>query len=315
MKMLKRFELHNHTCHSDAALTCLELVQHMEKDCVDVLALTDHNTISGHREMKEILQKKDFHVQAVYGMEVTTYYGHILCLNLHRYVPWETIDRHRPEKLFEACQRAGAFTGVAHPFSYGAPFARGCRFEMEIHDITHVDFIEIFNNPEPLYEVNGPGLRWWEDLCLDGEKLAATAGMDLHGPADMSRMFATYLEGTPEGNPEKELEKAIRSGQTWVSKGMILLHRQMEDGWHFTLQDMHKPGSPEGKKWLMTLRGMDEERTFVFTGTDLKLEEQEIPAGPVVIVKLFLDDTDLKNLICVSPVLYRKEGCTNKVYR
>ena len=143
--MLKRFELHNHTTHSDASISCADLVRHMEEDHVDVFALTDHNTISGHREMKEILRTHDFHVSAIYGMEYTTYYGHILCLNLHQYVPWESIDVRHPEKLFAACKEAGALTGVAHPFSYGAPFARGCRFEMQISDFSDVDFIEIFN--------------------------------------------------------------------------------------------------------------------------------------------------------------------------
>ena len=303
--MLKRFELHNHTTHSDASITCLQLAEHMEKDHVDVLALTDHNTISGHREMQEILRNAGFHVQAVYGMEYTTYYGHILCLNLHRYVPWETIDRRHPEKLFRACKEAGAVTGVAHPFSFGAPFARGCRFEMEIHDFSDVDFIEIFNNPEPLHEVNEPGLHWWENLCLQGEKLAATAGMDLHGPQNMHMMFATYMEGTPEGDPEKELENAIRRGQTWVSKGMILRYETVKDGWYFGLEDVHKPGFIRNGKWLMTLRGTCEERTFEIPEGGLQLKDQEIPLGQAVIVKLFQNNTDLENLVCVSPVLYR----------
>ena len=219
--MLKRFELHNHTTESDASITCAELVDLMARDRVDAFALTDHNTISGHRIVKKILEEKKPPVQCVYGMEYTTYYGHILCLNLRRYVPWDSIDRNCPEKLFRACREAGALAGIAHPFSYGAPFARGCRFEMTVTDFSQVDFIEVFNNSEPLHEVNERGLNGWQALVLRGEKLAATSGMDLHGARDMSMNFATYVEGEPNGDPALELERAIRSQQTWLSAALV----------------------------------------------------------------------------------------------
>ncbi len=303
--MLKRFELHNHSTHSDAVITCLELAKHMEKDQVDVLALTDHNTISGHFEMKEILRKHDFHVQAVYGMEITTYYGHILCLNLPCYISWESIDICNPEKIFKACKKAGAISGIAHPFSYGSPFARGCRFEMKVHDFSDIDFIEIFNNPEPLQEVNAPGLKWWEDLCLKGEKLAATAGMDMHDLQDMSMMFSTYLEGEKNGNPEEELDKAIHSLQTWVSKGIILRYKRKQGQWCFWLEETDKPGFKTGNKWLLILRDVREERIYEMTDTGILLSEDAIPKGPVMIIKLFQDSPRLENLVCVSPVMYR----------
>ena len=310
--MLKRFELHNHTTHSDAQISCRDLAEHMEKDHVDVLALTDHNTISGHEEMKRLLHESGFHVQAVYGMEYTTYYGHILCLNLHRYVPWENIDRRHPERLFSACRKAGALTGVAHPFSYGAPFARGCRFEMEIHDFTDVDFIEIMNNPEPLREVNEPALRWWESLCLNGEQLAATAGMDLHDRRDMSMQFASYLEGEAEGDPEKELETAIRKGRTWVSHGMILHWEKQGESLCFSLEDVHKPGFRPGKKWLMTLKSADEERVYELPGTGLRLKSDELPDGPVLIVKLYQDTVGIEDLVCVAPVIRLRREAAEK---
>lgn len=303
--MFKRYELHNHTTHSDANITCRELVEHMEKDHVDVVALTDHNTISGHREMQQILSELNTHVQGIYGMEYTTYYGHILCQNLHRYVSWDSIDLNHPEKLFEECRKAGALTGVAHPFSFGAPFARGCRFEMKIHDFTNVDYIEIFNDLESLHNTNEPALRWWEELCLQGERIAATCGMDLHGPWNMSMQFATYLEGETDGDPAKELEQAILNTRTWVSKGMLLCFEPDGAGWRFTLEDVHKPGFKAGEKWVMTLRGAEAEKAYELPQTGIWLGEDEMPAGPVLIAKLFCDLPVLENLICVSPVLRR----------
>ena len=315
--MLKRFELHNHTTHSDAQITCRQLAEHMEKDRVDVFALTDHNTISGHREMRQLLENGSFHVQCVYGMEYTTYYGHILCLNLQQYVPWENIDRNCPEKLFAACRQAGALAGVAHPFSYGAPFARGCRFEMEIHDFSQVDFIEIFNNPEPVREVNEPALLWWENLCLGGEKLAATAGMDLHDQRDMGMQFATYLEGEPGGDPARELETAIRTRQTWVSKGMILQYEKEKyvqdesgkekEGWRFSLTDVKKPGFQAGKKWILSLKSAAGTKEYEFDGPELFIRPEEMPEGDVCIPKLYRDNTEIENLVCVAPVMSQRD--------
>ena len=164
--MYKRLELHNHTTESDASLTCEDLLRWMEADQVDAFGLTDHNTISGHPKMQKLLLENSSGIQCIYGMEYTTYYGHILCLNLKEYVPWETIDRRRPELLFQAIRDKNALAGIAHPYSYGYPFARGCRFEMELTDYSCVDFIEIFNNPEPLRQVNEKGLLLWEDLEL-----------------------------------------------------------------------------------------------------------------------------------------------------
>ena len=46
-----RLELHNHTTESDASITCAELLDYMAENKVDGFALTDHNTISGHRKM------------------------------------------------------------------------------------------------------------------------------------------------------------------------------------------------------------------------------------------------------------------------
>ena len=52
--MLKRFELHNHTTESDAGIDCAALFRHMKADRVDVFAITDHNTVSGHRILREL---------------------------------------------------------------------------------------------------------------------------------------------------------------------------------------------------------------------------------------------------------------------
>lgn len=301
--MLKRFELHNHTTESDAHISCAELLNIMLRENVDAFALTDHNTISGHRIMQKLIAESNAPVRCIYGMEYTTYYGHILCLNLHQYVPWDRIDRRHPELLFAACKQSGALTGVAHPFSYGDPFARGCRFEMTIHDFSNVDYIEIFNNANPLHEVNAKSLAWWESLVLQGEHLAATAGMDLHGDRDMSNTFATYAEGSPDGDPAQELTQAIQTQRTWVSKGMAVEWQTTSYGMAFTLTDLHKPGFTPKPPYLLTLTSPQGTQTHSISETEpLRLPIESLP-GKILIPKLYTQNTALENLLCIAPVL------------
>lgn len=306
--MYKRLELHNHTRESDSALSCGELLDIMIRERADAFALTDHNTISGHAKMKALLSEKAAPIQCIYGMEYTTYYGHILCLNLTEYVPWENIDRNRPELLFHAARKKGALAGIAHPFSYGEPFARGCRFEMTVHDYSAVDFIEIFNNPEPLYEVNEPGLLLWEDLVLSGHKLAATAGMDLHGDRSMADQYATFIEGEADGAVVRELETAVRSQRTWVSRGPLLTARLLseEDCLELSVLLSGKPGFSDRGSYLAACKTKTGTVTVpIRTGETVRLALSRLQDADIIIPKLYGESTDVAQLFCVSPVIVR----------
>lgn len=299
--MFRRYELHNHTDQSDARITCRQLIDHMEADSADCFAITDHNTTSGQPIIRKILAEEKRKVKCLYGMEYTTYYGHIVCPILEQYVPWDSINRRNPELLFEACKKAGAVTGVAHPFSYGDPFARGCRFEMEINDFTNVDYIEVINNPEPLHEVNEPGILWWEDLVLSGVRISACAGMDLHNTDDMSMMFATYIEGTENGDAAEELRSALAVQKTWVSKGMLVTWETDGNSIRFALHNAKKPGFIPSDRYTLTLKNRDGVRKYDMTSGSLvlpltELQETEIP-------KLYGGDPVFENLICIAPVI------------
>ena len=300
--MFKRYELHNHTDQSDAKITCRELIGIMEADGVDCFAITDHNTTSGQPIIRKIFTEEDHNVKCLYGMEYTTYYGHIVCPVLEQYVPWDSINRHKPELLFEACKKADAITGVAHPFSYGDPFARGCRFEMTITDFTNVDYIEIINNPEPLHEVNEPGILWWEELVLNGEKLSACAGMDLHTFKDkMAMKFATYLEGTDGGDAVLELRTALAQQRTWVSKGMLVTWEIGDGSVRFDLCNVKKRGFVPSERYTLTLKNREGTREFDLTAGSFTLPLSEL--GEVEIPKLYGGEPILENLICVAPVI------------
>ena len=290
----KRLELHNHTVESDSSLTCQELTEYLAADHVDAFAITDHNTTSGQKKIEQLLEEKHYPISLIRGMEYTTYFGHILCLNLAKYVPWNSIDQHRPELLFEAAREKGALVGIAHPFSYGDPFARGCRFEMTISDYSKVDFIEIFNNPEPLHEVNERGTNLWMSLIFSGYQITATSGMDLHNRAKLAGCYATYIEGKNGGNIASELDTAIHTHRTWVSKGALLLTEVLPETNELllTFTDAHKTGFAVPKTAQAVLKGKD--KTFT---TSVSLDK------PVRVSLNQLSGTDP-----IIPLLYEAPG-------
>ena len=337
----KRLELHNHTVESDGSLTCQELTEYLAADHVDAFAITDHNTTSGQKKIEQLLEEKHYPISLIRGMEYTTYFGHILCLNLSKYVPWNSIDQHRPELLFEAAREKGALVGIAHPFSYGDPFARGCRFEMTISDYSKVDFIEIFNNPEPLHEVNERGTNLWMSLIFSGYQITATSGMDLHNRAKLAGCYATYIEGKNGGNIASELDTAIHTHRTWVSKGALLLTEVLPETNELllTFTDAHKTGFAVPKTAQVVLKGKDKTLiTTVFLDKPVRVSLNQLSGTDPIIPLLYEAASDscinaaaastscsntadassaagqlkeidalpaIEGLLCVSPVLYR----------
>lgn len=337
----KRLELHNHTVESDGSLICQELTEYLAADHVDAFAITDHNTTSGQKKIEQLLEEKHYPISLIRGMEYTTYFGHILCLNLAKYVPWNSIDQHRPELLFEAAREKGALVGIAHPFSYGDPFARGCRFEMTISDYSKVDFIEIFNNPEPLHEVNERGTNLWMSLIFSGYQITATSGMDLHNRAKLAGCYATYIEGKNGGNIASELDTAIHTHRTWVSKGALLLTEVLPETNELllTFTDAHKTGFAVPKTAQVVLKGKDKTfTTSVSLDKPVRVSLNQLSGTDPIIPLLYEAASDscvnaaaastscsntadassaagqlkeidalpaIEGLLCVSPVLYR----------
>lgn len=337
----KRLELHSHTVESDGSLTCQELTEYLAADHVDAFAITDHNTTSGQKKIEQLLEEKHYPISLIRGMEYTTYFGHILCLNLAKYVPWNSIDQHRPELLFEAAREKGALVGIAHPFSYGDPFARGCRFEMTISDYSKVDFIEIFNNPEPLHEVNERGTNLWMSLIFSGYQITATSGMDLHNRAKLAGCYATYIEGKNGGNIASELDTAIHTHRTWVSKGALLLTEVLPETNELllTFTDAHKTGFAVPKTAQVVLKGKDKTfTTSVSLDKPVRVSLNQLSGTDPIIPLLYEAASDscvnaaaastscsntadassaagqlkeidalpaIEGLLCVSPVLYR----------
>lgn len=67
-----KIDLHSHTRHSDGLLTTQELLQRAELRGVDVLAITDHDSIAAIPEAQAYLHSQNSKLQLISGVEISS---------------------------------------------------------------------------------------------------------------------------------------------------------------------------------------------------------------------------------------------------
>ena len=103
-----RAELHNHSTESDGALSVESLAAYAAEKNFGVLALTDHNTTSGHAKAYDAIRRAGYALALLPGVEITTFFGHILALGLVQMPDITTLDPRAPEPFFAMLRTAGA---------------------------------------------------------------------------------------------------------------------------------------------------------------------------------------------------------------
>lgn len=207
-------ELHCHTIHSDGDFTPETLQKAAVENDLSLIALTDHNTVSGTHELNSDI------IPFIKGIEWTTYFGHMLVLGAKSFVDWRDAVPDNIDEKISAVRKAGGTVGVAHPFQCGSPICTGGRWEFNVTKWENVNYIEIWHeafhngNTE-----NNRALRFWTSLLDRGYHLAASYGKDWHRPQNNSTLFGcTYLGVDGEINEENALN-AIKNGRMVVSVG------------------------------------------------------------------------------------------------
>lgn len=104
-------DFHSHTVHSDGGLEIAELAVLAASHGLDVLAVTDHNTVSHHPHL--VAAGDHAGILLVPGQEVTTDHGHANCFGA---LPW--IDFRQPPETWRATTEAGGgVMAVNHPWA------------------------------------------------------------------------------------------------------------------------------------------------------------------------------------------------------
>jgi predicted metal-dependent phosphoesterase TrpH len=187
-----RIDLHCHTRYSgDSLTTCHALLRWMDRRGLDMVAITDHNTIAG---------ALDFDARApdrfLVGEEIKTIDGELIALFLREEVPpglslQESMARVRAQ---------GGLVGVSHPLDRLRTGGVGREILEDIHEA--LDFIEILNARTTFSADNDLArelaIRWG---------LPGSAGSDAHAPFEVGR---AYVELCPFEGPSSFLDSLAR---------------------------------------------------------------------------------------------------------
>lgn len=108
-------DLHVHTAASDSLAEVPELLDYVESHTdLDVIAVTDHDDLTGAFQVREAWAKGRYRFQVVTGIEVTAIEGHVLALFVEEPVPALA----PVARVLEAVHKQGGLCIIPHPLSW-----------------------------------------------------------------------------------------------------------------------------------------------------------------------------------------------------
>ncbi len=184
--MRKRILFHFHTSHSvDSNLMPQEIVEFAVENQIQVLAPTDHNTIRGSREVRELAEGHG--IETIIGAEYSSDHGDIIGLFLQ-----DDAYSRKASEIVQEIHTQGGLAILPHPY----------RSHHLTDDFLHsFDGIEVFNArlPEQLNR-----LAWELSVML---KKPAFFGADAHLSEELGLVVAEI-----EINKGEKLIDAARKG-------------------------------------------------------------------------------------------------------
>ncbi len=215
-----RGDLHSHTHHSDAGeRTVAELIGSARDAGLDFIFLTDHNTTAGLAEMDA---SRGDGLLTAGGIELTTFWGHALCLGTRKWVDWRAHPGSgEMARIAAAAYAHGQIFVIVHPQADGDPANTGgsWRYGEMMPGVARL--VEIWNGPWGCNSNNERAVALWYDWLNQGLHLAATAGTDTHGAADYTAdcgFNVVYAEALSE----VALLRALLAGRLYLSAGPCL---------------------------------------------------------------------------------------------
>jgi hypothetical protein len=191
-------DLHIHTVYSwDAATTVRAALKQAADEGLDVVAITDHDEITGALEAREMASH--FGIEVIPGVEISTRDGHLLALFVEQAPPrgWSLED----SLLWVGDQ--GGLGIIAHPFS---PLPDSPSLEMVLHILTHSPARSVIKGIET-HNAATQAVNARVQKLADYLPLAKTAGSDSHVFYTIG-MGRTYFPGSTSADLRLALEQA-----------------------------------------------------------------------------------------------------------
>lgn len=204
--MMGKADLHIHTTYSDGTCTvaaALEWAANYTE--LDVIAITDHDTLDGAREAMQLGPK--FGIQVIPGCEITTRDGHLLALFIERTIPYGL-------SMHESVLRVAAQGGLcipAHPTDRLA------------HGASQHTLQNILRDPDAARAMVGleainTGI-FAQRSNLEAQRMAELFGLSPTGSSD-SHVFWTIGSGFTRfpGHTGEDVRRALLQGTTTASR-------------------------------------------------------------------------------------------------
>jgi hypothetical protein len=168
-------DLHTHSTHSDGAWQVQELLSRAIAIGLDVVALSDHNTVTQNFEA-QCTSQDDPNVLIIPAMEWTTRMGHANVFGLcDPLLDWRVEEEDEFLEKVATLKSKGALVSANHPCD---DFAMGIKWQWPLQEL---DFLEIWNGP--WRDSCSKSRELWIDQLKSGRRVVALGGSDVHGPS------------------------------------------------------------------------------------------------------------------------------------
>ena len=210
-----KVETHLHTVHSDGRDDVFAMFNACRAAGYDAVALTDHNTLSGMAEARQVASS--LRLLLIEGVEVTTFHGHLIALGVASVPEWRDVEQRGMSELAREVHAQGGVVCVAHPARLGSPVCSGCAWDWPIEPAL-VDLWEVFSAPQPGFPHPDVALRLWRRHLARGGRAAPVAAGDVHSAeAARAPRAATYV--SVEERTSVGVLNALRDGRVFASRG------------------------------------------------------------------------------------------------
>lgn len=203
-------DLHIHTRYGDGMATVPELLRYVAaRGGIDVIAITEHDTIRAAAEARELHARGAYPFDIIPGIEVTTLDGHLLAL----FVDEPIASFQRMEPTLADIHRLGGLAVIPHPLSWltRSVSARVIdRIAAIRNDAVHFDAIEEYNL-SPAGRVTSARAR---RLNRERFGLPAVGASDAHFLQSIGSAYTSFEGATAAG-----LRRAIEAGATSGAPG------------------------------------------------------------------------------------------------
>jgi len=141
-------DFHSHSIHSDGSLSLEELANLGREQGLELMAITDHNTVSHHPFLPEISTK--FGINLLPGQEVTTASGHA---NAFGKIEWVDYRQATDKWLSDTKEQGGLFS-INHPVAYPCHWDRDVPSDLQFLELWHSSWDRKSDEP----------IDWWEKV-------------------------------------------------------------------------------------------------------------------------------------------------------